>query len=536
MRTGTSLPREVDRSTCQRVGHPAPAIGGANNKAGDGLHASIVLVLVPSGPHDSRGQIVGTPRFDRAPSDGLVAEIGQKAAPTGSSAGRCERMQYATTVKVTTVQFRRSFIRLALLVSLSTAVLASSPSGMLARSRSVTHLASVRFAAESVKVGDLFGLGTYMAGRYEGRAVQAVARIRQTGTDWVREEFTANQLHSNWNRRYRFNRYDPVVRREVAAHIHILGLLDYNDTFNHRNHAWMGHKDIVHLTDSFIRFVTAVVSHYRRQIFDWQIWNEPNISSRWEPAPNASDYAYLLKRSYLAIKKINPHATVLMAGPTTGNNSNAIGFVKKVAADHTLFDVTALQPYTPWPGPSVESQAQALLKLGKPVWFTEVGWPGQRGCVPCGDPQAQAEDVTTTSLSAAVAGVQRLFWYQLRDTGIKSVFWDHFGIVEHNFAPKPAFWAYKTCHYLLNWATLTGSVQPLPWVWLYRFRNHRTTFSVIWNTSSFGRQLNLRWPHQLANIDTETGRHLYATYGHRLQLYVAPYSAYYVIPTGMKLK
>lgn len=436
------------------------------------------------------------------------------------------------------MRFRRTSVRAALLLGFSVAALITLPSHVLGRTGSAAwqHPSRIRFAAKSVKVGDLFGLGTYVGGRYVAGAKEAVARTRQTGTNWVREEFTANHLHSNWNQRYRFNKYDPAVKREFAAHFHILGLLDYNDTFNHRNHAWMDHAHIVHLTDSYIRYVKAVVFHYRKQIFYWQIWNEPNISSRWMPYPNAGDYAYLLTRAYQAIKKIQRHATVVMAGATTGNNSNAVKFDRKVISHNPLFDVVALQPYVPYPGPTVEAQAQALHTFGKPVWFTEVGWPGQGHCFGCGNPRIQAEDVTTTFLSAAVSKVQRVFWYELRDAGDKNVFWDHFGMVEHNFSPKPAFYAYKLAHYLLTSSTLTASAEPLPLVWIYRFRNHRTTFFVLWNASVFSRGLNLVWNHKIANIESNTGLHLNATYGHRLQMTLAPYSAYYVIPFGMKLK
>jgi len=430
------------------------------------------------------------------------------------------------------------FIRGAVAVGLSALAIGPSPSALLAQGLSPSPLRalSVRFTTESVKLGDLFGLTTSIADRYPSKARLAVARIRQTGTDWVREEFTADHLHSNWNKPYDFHRYDAVVKREVAAGFHILGLLDYNNTFHGRDHAWMGHQHIIRLTNSFVRFAIAVAYHYRKQIEFWQIWNEPNISLRWQPYPNAGDYAYLLRETYTAIKKVNPAARIVMAGPTTGNNSNAVGFVAKVARQHALFDVVALQPYTPWPGPEVEAMAQALRALGKPVWFTEVGWPGEAGCAVCGDPEVQAEDVTATFLSAAVSGLQRVFWYDFRDDGVQPEFWQHFGIVEHDFRAKPAYHAYVTSLYLLRGASLTGSAQPTPLVWIYRFKNHRHVFSVLWNASSFTQAVNLDWRGRLANIDDVTGNHVYATYGHRLQMQVPPYSVYYLIPLDMGLR
>jgi len=60
------------------------------------------------------------------------------------------------------------------------------------------------------------------------------------------------------------------------------------------------------------------------------------------------------------------------------------------------------------------------------------------------DPQTQAELLPRTMLIAFGAGVERIYWYSFRSTE-----WDygaeaHFGIVNNNLTPKPAYAAYKT--------------------------------------------------------------------------------------------
>ncbi|HEV3312677.1 MAG TPA: hypothetical protein VG815_19360, partial [Chloroflexota bacterium] len=92
----------------------------------------------------------------------------------------------------------------------------------------------LKFHGHPYDIGDLFGLGTYAALRYPGLARPALHRVHLTGVDWVREEFTANRLHLATNDPYQWWRTDSVVRQETRLGLHILGLLDYNNTFGGR--------------------------------------------------------------------------------------------------------------------------------------------------------------------------------------------------------------------------------------------------------------------------------------------------------------
>jgi len=49
-------------------------------------------------------------------------------------------------------------------------------------------------------------------------------------------------------------------------------------------------------------------------IQSWQIWNEPNLSKYFAPYPSATTYARLVAISHDAIRGVDPHAQIVLAG------------------------------------------------------------------------------------------------------------------------------------------------------------------------------------------------------------------------------
>jgi hypothetical protein len=386
------------------------------------------------------------------------------------------------------------------------------------------------------RVGDLHAVGTYVAEDYPQLVVPAVIRLRGLGVDWIREEFRADHLHDGAKRPYDFYRYDNVIRRERAAGINILGLLDYNDTFNHLDHVWMAHDHMVKLTNDFVRFVTAVVTHYKNVIRYWQIWNEPDIAQRWRPYPSAVDYAYLLRRSYTAIKNVDPRDKVVVAGPTTGNDPQAVQFVLAVHHNDGRFDVAAFQPYAFRPSTQDMVDVAQLKRLHKPVWFSEIGWGGLSGCRACGSPYDQANLLSAVFLIAAVSGVEHCFWFEFRDDSTLPTYPNHFGLVQYDFRGKPAYRSFGIGKYLMDGSTVTGVARLNAYVRLYRFRRGTRTFYEMWNETGIPEWVYARWPYKFVDIDSSTFSHRTASYGNRLNLVMPAYAVEYLLPPELKLR
>ncbi len=168
----------------------------------------------------------------------------------------------------------------------------------------------------------------------------------------------------------------------------------------------------------------------------WEIWNEPNSSVFWTPAPDPAAYAELIKRSARVIKKTDPEAEVMTAGmfitPQSDGAINSIDFLREVfdrrgVAD--AVDIVAVHPYGPTT-PDVMDQVDRTRELVDEVdpdaslWVTEIGWGSDpsSGNDLAKTPEKQAE-LLTESLGEMLdrreeLGLRGVIWYTWHDTAL----------------------------------------------------------------------------------------------------------------------
>ena len=111
----------------------------------------------------------------------------------------------------------------------------------------------------------------------------------------------------------------------------------------------------------------------------YEIWNEPNLSQFWEPAPDAARYMELYVKARAAIKAVDPQAVVLVGGLVPGT-----GFERELYAARPdaaeLIDGIAFHPYAPTAEgvlAEVRNLRRTLTELGDPdvpLHLTELGW------------------------------------------------------------------------------------------------------------------------------------------------------------------
>ena len=110
-----------------------------------------------------------------------------------------------------------------------------------------------------------------------------------------------------------------------------------------------------------------------------EIWNEPDNSDFWAPAPNPAGYIDLYLRARTAIRAADPRARVLIGGLT-----GAPTFLPQLLAARPdargQIDGVAVHTYSPEPlGALAETRdaRRTLVTLGMadvPLWVTEFGW------------------------------------------------------------------------------------------------------------------------------------------------------------------
>lgn len=347
-------------------------------------------------------------------------------------------------------------------------------------------------------MGDIFGVGSFVTQRSWSISPLIVGRARQLGTKWVREEFTASRLHADTSGRYWWTDYDRTVNQERKAGLQILGLLDYSNTWTFHDHGTMPHGDIRRLASDFARYAYDVVRHFRGRVRYWEIWNEPNVDSFWHPSPDAADYAVLLNAAGSAVKHADRRSKIVLAG-TSGID---LRFIRAVASHTRRFDVVAVHPYRNLPETSFLDQVKALRNLHKPIWFSEIGWPAGDGCDSCYGEVEQARYLVRFYALAAAAGIQRVFWYDLRDDPHTASNPEaHFGLLRRDLSAKPAFVAFAYLSRLLDASRFVGA-DALGRHGLYslRFQHGASHIDVLWNASNTNRKLTLKWNYPDANF------------------------------------
>jgi hypothetical protein len=279
--------------------------------------------------------------------------------------------------------------------------------------------------------------------------------MREAGIRFVRLDFLWADLEPSQGQ-FDFARYDRTVDLIQRQGIKILGILQYNPLWE--DGAWNRAPNAA----NYVRYAQAVVRHFKGRVKYWEIWNEPDQRTYWDPQDDMTAYSALLKSVYPVIKTEDPTSRVLIGGLSDGIPFKLRRIYQKAGPGY--FDLINIHPFTDPLAPGAINRLRGVYvsvmrvmeEFGdgdKPIWFTEIGCPGAAESVastgwwlgrsPSED--RQAEWVATVYETALQwKGVQKIFWAFFRDTGHhfgNGI--DHFGLVREDASPKPAYFAFQ---------------------------------------------------------------------------------------------
>jgi polysaccharide biosynthesis protein PslG len=216
-----------------------------------------------------------------------------------------------------------------------------------------------------------------------------------TGARWLRVDFYWPTVQQDGPQSWNWESTDRVVKAAHERGLEILAMPAYSPEWA-RPPGSMDHHPPLD-PDWYARFVYEAAKRYSPLgVHAWEIWNEPNVTAFWPPRPDPEGYAELLKRAYVAIKSVDPKATVITAGLATGldqsdgSTLSARTFLRRVyeAGAGGSFDAVGLHP-APFPAlptdPSdwnsfynTPALYQVMADHGdarKKIWGTEFGTP-----------------------------------------------------------------------------------------------------------------------------------------------------------------
>jgi hypothetical protein len=304
--------------------------------------------------------------------------------------------------------------------------------------------------------GDLQNLGNTELQRYLDGAQAAHA-------GWIRIDINWNVIQNAGPGAYDWARFDSVVHGITSRGMRVLAGILYTPPWARPAGTAPGSPPS-NLGD-YAAFVRIAVQRYaQRGVHAYEIWNEPNVADFWAPGPDPARYAQLLRRAYAAVKSVDPTATVVSAGLApygaygehSNERMNPLDFLQGMYAHGAAgsFDALGWHPSNyPWglsfarwsawsqlnrTTPSARSIMRAHGDAGKQIWATEFAFP--TGNAPSGVAEPAQARLLTRSYAALAhwrwAGPAFFFTY--RDTGALA-----FGVVRHDYSPKPAYAAYR---------------------------------------------------------------------------------------------
>jgi hypothetical protein len=170
--------------------------------------------------------------------------------------------------------------------------------------------------------------------------------MQEAGAGWVRINFRLGSCFRDWTTRVTQadidagqcdpstlgkraqDQYDAVVSNALAHNLKVLGLLS-NESWNGSPDKWransaeqkQGNGDNPYIADFASKAAGLLAGHFDGShgpaVAQWEIWNEPNATND-QPDNGTfvypSNFAWMLSRSYAAIKSVNAQATVVSGG------------------------------------------------------------------------------------------------------------------------------------------------------------------------------------------------------------------------------
>jgi hypothetical protein len=362
--------------------------------------------------------------------------------------------------------------------------------------------------------------------------------LQEAGAGWVRVNFRLGACFSNWtsigcNGKTAVQVYDEVVANAVRRNLRVLGLVSNESrhgdqsgwTANNAENVRKGTGDNAYV-QGFAQNAAGVLANayngnrtyildgttYTLLVGSWEVWNEPNAWTS-NPSPGVytgstfiypSNFAWLLKRSYAAIKGANAAAVVISGGLFGHDVGGAAMTLREDGARRTVRKqgtyapaagaAPAAAPAGPCPNTTLSNVSGATyLCTTYQMGSSKAGWKkpypldhiGQHLYVDQGSTTSAAKFSTylqdvrsayliyegsttpkqthmtefgwqTDFVSQAVQAqnlqtsyqtfrttsyVARAYWFSVQDVPEGGVY---FGLVDGDGAPKPAFSAFQT--------------------------------------------------------------------------------------------
>ncbi|EFA82845.1 hypothetical protein PPL_04540 [Heterostelium album PN500] len=274
-----------------------------------------------------------------------------------------------------------------------------------------------------------------------------LASVRDTPY-WSSVEFVKGQLTEI----YEFNDFMVALQpRTSLSKLFILG--------NGNQHYNNGQKPQgTNITVAFTNYVQWVVNKYKGKVQFYEVWNEWDLDDPGNPN-TATHYMQLANAAIPVIRANDPNAKILGGCITSDGMDQLFGDRVIQQGLATKVDGLSIHPYnfcggtdnTPevwfrWVNLTNTRWTGLRNGVATPLYITEMTWPSSHPST-CGSTlEIQAAYLARVYfLARVIPNIKGMWWYDIFDDGVDFYDREHnFGLLDHNWSPKPAYFTMKS--------------------------------------------------------------------------------------------
>jgi polysaccharide biosynthesis protein PslG len=222
--------------------------------------------------------------------------------------------------------------------------------------------------------------------------------MQSLGAEWIRVDIYWTTVQTSGPTTYNWTAYDQIVNLAAEYNIKVIGIVSYSASWARLPSCATNFQCRPADPAVYATYAGAVAGHFKGKLGAIEIWNEPNISNFWLPAPSASEYMAIAKPAAVEIRKNDPTLPIISAGlaPADSNGTNIsqqdfLTSMYSLGAKST-FDIIGIHPYSypakpseyfTWSGWSRMAETPVSMRsimtangdAAKPLWMTEIGAP-----------------------------------------------------------------------------------------------------------------------------------------------------------------
>ena len=252
--------------------------------------------------------------------------------------------------------------------------------------------------------------------------------------------------------------------------------------------------------DGFTRYAKWLATELKGSVRHFEVWNEwnggiglPCTYQNPQGICTGGAYVKLLCPVHAALKQVDP-SIVVVGGATAGLDNGFIDDLIKFGGVKCL-DVLSLHMYrylkqsesaevTLSKLQSLQNRIKPIVGKEIPFYITETGvtvYPGSKHTL-----DEQADYLTRFYLAAKAYPFMKGIWeYSLTDVKARNTFSSNFGLMYHDFTPKPAYSAIQDVTRLFAESEFLGKVKSISDIWLLKFREPNGAYTyTVWSTGA----------------------------------------------------